>query len=323
MTTLSPKQTFSRIGFALLAGTAVSVLLSLLVLTPLAASDTLQRIFDRFGPSVLLLLIYVPQIAFLLVFWLIVRKLPKTAWQTEKLRFGELLMIFVMMYAVSGVFNQIGAAISRAAPVGGTPALDMIGDIVGSGLAMGVLIVTLFAPILEEMIFRKLMIDRLHAYGERNAILFSALSFGLFHGNLTQFLFAASVGLFLGYVYCKTGKVRITILMHILLNAFSSAIMLLVPRLSENGESMETLTALLFIVSLLLVAGMFVAGLILLIRYLAKNRFRLDDSMPSAIPRAEVLRTVYLNPGVALLFVFSTAGIVTGLLNISLPIGSL
>ena len=58
MTTLSPKQTFSRIGFALLAGTAVSVLLSLLVLTPLAASDTLQRIFDRFGPSVLLLLIY-------------------------------------------------------------------------------------------------------------------------------------------------------------------------------------------------------------------------------------------------------------------------
>ena len=131
------------------------------------------------------------------------------------------------------------------------------------------------------------------------------------------------MGLFLGYVYCKTGKVRITMLMHILLNTLSSAILLLVPRLSRDSESFEALTILLVIVILLLVVAMFVAGFILLIRYLQKKRFRVDDSMPSAIPRGEVLRTVYLNPGVALLLVFSLTGIVTGLLNISLPIGSL
>ena len=40
--------------------------------------------------------------------------------------------------------------------------------------------------------------------------------------------------------------------------------------------------------------------------------------MPDAIPKEEVLRTVYLNPGVVLLFAFSTAVIVMDLLNLQL-----
>ena len=56
------------------------------------------------------------------------------------------------------------------------------------------------APITEEILFRGLIQRRLLPYGKRFAILCSALTFGLFHGNLIQTPFAFAVGLVLGYV---------------------------------------------------------------------------------------------------------------------------
>lgn len=56
------------------------------------------------------------------------------------------------------------------------------------------------APISEEILFRGLIQRRLMPYGKRFAILCSALTFGLFHGNLIQTPFAFAVGLVLGYV---------------------------------------------------------------------------------------------------------------------------
>ena len=52
-----------------------------------------------------------------------------------------------------------------------------------------ILIPTILAQVVEELIFRKLLIDRLHNYGEKAVIIFTAICFGLFHGNLTQTLF--------------------------------------------------------------------------------------------------------------------------------------
>ncbi len=171
---------------------------------------------------------------------------------------------------------------------------------------------------MEELIFRKLMIDRLHNYGETAAIVFTALCFGLYHGNLTQFLYAGCVGLFLGYVYCKTGKIIYTMIMHILLNTISASIMLLLPLLQGGADHGRVF--LLAAVGVLAVAilTMGIAGFILIIRTLKKKEIVLDDSMTDAIPKEEVLRTVYLNPGVVLLFAFSTAVIVMDLLNLQL-----
>ena len=58
----------------------------------------------------------------------------------------------------------------------------------------------ILAPISEEILFRGLIQRRLMPYGKRFAILCSALTFGLFHGNLIQTPFAFAVGLVLGYV---------------------------------------------------------------------------------------------------------------------------
>ena len=90
------------------------------------------------------------------------------------------------------------------------------------------LLMVIIAPIVEELIFRKLMIDRLAIYGDHMAILFSAVAFGLIHANLYQFFYATMLGALLGYVYTKTGNVKHTILIHMIINFFGSIVPLVI-----------------------------------------------------------------------------------------------
>ena len=315
----SAKKVLSRVGFAQLAGALAVIPISLLML-PFANPETMQKILDTAGPHVLLLMVYVPNLISLLVFWLIIRKIPKADWKTEPLGFGKILGIFLMMYAIATLLNLAGGAVSKAAPAGGTEQLEIINSVVNTKLISGFAIVVLIGPLLEELMFRKLMIDRLHDYGESNAILFSALCFGLFHGNLAQFLYAFGVGLFLGYVYCRTRKVTVTFLMHSLLNAFSSSLMLLVPFMQEDGDSAAAAVMLAALGLVLLIAVMVITGLILTVIHLKKKDMVPDDSMASAVPKEDALKTIYLNPGVMLLFLVSIAGIAAGLLNLNLQL---
>lgn len=56
------------------------------------------------------------------------------------------------------------------------------------------------APIMEEIIFRGLVLRHLQPYGKNFAIVMSAFLFGIFHGNLVQMPYAFLVGLVMGYV---------------------------------------------------------------------------------------------------------------------------
>ena len=311
---LTPKKIFSRFGFAQLAGELASIALSLLIFIPLAKPENIQKVVDAAGPGAAMFLLYVPKFGYLLLFWLIIRNIPKVQWDRRRMRFGELLQAFVMMYALSQILNSVGTAITGVTPVGSMEQTELFESMVNSKILMGVLIPVVIGPVLEEIIFRKLMIDRLHGFGETTVIVFSALCFGLYHGNLTQFLYTTVVGLFLGYVYCKTGTILVTMVMHILFNGTSSLLLMLIPLLEQGEEAL--ITGLLVIVPLVIIVV--VVGLIFTIKHLKKKDIQLDDTMPTALQKGEVLLTVYLNPGMILLLVFSVAGIVMDLMNIEL-----
>ena len=59
------------------------------------------------------------------------------------------------------------------------------------------------APIVEEYVFRKLIIDRTVQYGQATAILLSGLMFALFHGNFNQFGIRIYTRCVLGIHLCK------------------------------------------------------------------------------------------------------------------------
>ena len=63
-----------------------------------------------------------------------------------------------------------------------------INDVINnSGLIANLIIITIIAPIFEELTFRKLLIDRTIKYGGTISVLLSGLLFAFFHGNLSQF----------------------------------------------------------------------------------------------------------------------------------------
>ncbi len=84
----------------------------------------------------------------------------------------------------------------------------------------GYLMIAVAAPILEEWLFRGIILKALlKKYSPWKAILISAVVFGVFHLNPWQFLYATVLGIYLGYIYWKTGSLFYPILIHWLLNS--------------------------------------------------------------------------------------------------------
>lgn len=128
------------------------------------------------------------------------------------------------------------------------------------------LAVCICAPLGEELLFRKLLIDRTRRYGDLPSILLSGLLFGLFHGNLFQFFYAAAVGMILAYVYTRTGNYWWCVAMHAIINLMGSIVIpTLASLLPADLVTFETpIQPLILLFVLLWQYGMLIAGGILL-----------------------------------------------------------
>lgn len=131
------------------------------------------------------------------------------------------------------------------------------------------------APFGEELLFRKLLIDRVRRYGDVTSILLSGVLFGLFHGNLFQFFYAALVGMILAYVYTRSGKYLLCVAMHAAINFMGSVV---TPALAQrmiplteadlvSGAALEDGSLLWAFLAAFLVAvwqyGVLIAGIVL------------------------------------------------------------
>jgi membrane protease YdiL (CAAX protease family) len=71
------------------------------------------------------------------------------------------------------------------------------------------------APILEELIFRGIILDGLlKQYAPVKSILISSLLFGLVHLNPWQFVTGFIIGIFSGWVYYKTRSLTYSVIIH-------------------------------------------------------------------------------------------------------------
>lgn len=155
--------------------------------------------------------------------------------------------------------------------------------------------VVLIAPITEEFLFRKLLIDRLHKHGELLAILTSAIFFGLYHQNIYQMLPTFAAGLVLGYLYCKTGSYLAVTLLHAIYNFVGVFSLVFNPKLIEFSQfSAEELAALPaevyaeyraamvgYIIYMLIAAAINITGIVLLI--INRNKFPVEKNAPALL----------------------------------------
>lgn len=82
--------------------------------------------------------------------------------------------------------------------------------------------IVIAAPILEELIFRGIILDGLlKRYSPLKSIIISSILFGIVHLNPWQFISAFIIGLFSGWVYYKTRNLTLSILIHFVNNLFA------------------------------------------------------------------------------------------------------
>ena len=132
--------------------------------------------------------------------------------------FGYILILSVVIAVVLNVIllsfdlAQFSPKYREAAEaLYSVPALELI---LYSGIAM---------PILEEVVFRSILFrmlrKRISFWG---ATITSAILFGVYHGNLVQFIYATLCGAFFAYVYEKGQSVFFSVWAHIIMNLTAS-----------------------------------------------------------------------------------------------------
>lgn len=130
------------------------------------------------------------------------------------------LGLIPICFCVTIIGSFISTAISSVIEMitGSAPSNELQEITTNTPLWTNLLFVGILAPILEEIFFRKLVIDRWRRWGDLPAILCSGLLFGLIHGNVGQVVYATLVGMVFGYIYLRTGKLRYTVALHMIVN---------------------------------------------------------------------------------------------------------
>ncbi len=161
------------------------------------------------------------------IYLLVAKNQPKTVPEQHDMKIWQILLAFCMCEGIAIAGNYLGTMINAilSAILGwDTSYTGLEEGIFSDASLLFISIAVLIAPIIEEILFRKILIDRIRKYGDGIAIAVSGLLFGLFHGNLTQFFYAAGVGFLFAFIYVRTGKVRYSIILHMMLNFCGSAL---------------------------------------------------------------------------------------------------
>lgn len=160
---------------------------------------------------------------------LLTGKMPKAEMENEKMTFPKFLLCILMMYGLTLIGIIIGQCfhLPLTLPFEDLENTNQLMELMlGSNFFFRLIVVGILAPIFEELIFRKVLIDHVSVNGYLPAILISGIMFGLFHGNFSQAGFATLIGFLFAFIYVKTGKVIYTIILHMIMNCGTSMVTL-------------------------------------------------------------------------------------------------
>lgn len=119
----------------------------------------------------------------------------------------------VLEYGVDFILYSTGYEVTSFDYETKNDAATVLIDVISSVIA---------APIAEEMFFRGVVLKQTSRVSARFGIIFSAVMFGLMHGNPYQFVMATVIGLYFGYITVKTDSLIPSIVCHIAINGMMS-----------------------------------------------------------------------------------------------------
>ena len=233
-----------------------------------------------------------------------------------------LLITFCLMYGG----NIIGTLLS--ALLSGGMAENPLNDYAMDTSPLKIVVMVILAPLIEEYVFRKQIIDRTRKYGEKMAVFLSALTFGLFHLNLFQFFYAFALGGLFAYIYLRTGRLRYPVLLHGIVNFLGSVVapfmlslvdMEALAQMDVNATAEQIIEQyghmlpglLVIMLYAMVLVGLAITGLVLLILKCRKLIWKTADTQ---LPKGIGIKTAYLNVGMIVYILLCVSLIILSLL---------
>ena len=237
------------------------------------------------------------------VFYLMIKNLPEEEKRESKtLGVFEVIKICFMSYSIVYIVNFLTNILMMLIAVikGSEVTNPLVNMLEGSNWIWSLIFAGILSPIIEEMMFRGVMLNKLRRYGDKVAIITTAILFGLFHANFSQFFYAVALGMIFAYVALKTGTIKYSIILHIVVNIMGGVIL---PAAIGDGSNIVAVgcvgLALLVIV---------IVGLVLLIKN-RKNISLLDGEIK--LEKGTAFKTVWVNVGMILYVVISLVSMIS------------
>ncbi len=255
------------------------------------------------------------------VLYIIVSSMPKKRFQKNKMSLGEFLSLFAIAQFFMLIGNMAGNTLNGFfGAIRGEEITNSTSELIeNSPIWLTLAVAVIIGPIIEEFIFRKLMLERLSRYGNIPAIIVSGISFGLFHGNFYQFFYAALLGMLLSYITVRTGNWLYSVLMHIVINFFGSvAVIPVIEKMEDFYAAIDAITAgeafdvrsfalggMATLSYVFLTYALAFAGLFLLISGIRNRLFKIKNEAEVNLPREDTVTVAVFNAGTIAFFLLS------------------
>lgn len=283
------KKVFNRIGLAMLVSMILVNVIQIIFFNIIGKVN--QDLLSASWINYIALAISYYLIGFT-VFYFMIKGLPEgEKREDKKLGVWEIVKFCFISYSLMYIFNFLtNIFIILISIFKGSEVVNPLQNIIeGSSLILTLIFVGILSPIIEEMMFRGIMLNKLRRYGDKVAIVTTALLFGLFHANFSQFFYATVLGLIFAYVTLKTGTIKYSIILHIFVNMMGSFI---IPLIIGDGSNLVAYGCVLFLVLLISIVG-----LVLLIKD-RKNISLLDGEVK--LEKGTAFKTIWINLGMIL-----------------------
>ncbi|WP_298523752.1 CPBP family intramembrane glutamic endopeptidase [uncultured Methanobrevibacter sp.] len=298
---------FSKIGLYYLIFAVSALIMQIIAVNVIGTID--NSLLTDFNVLTILSAICNYILPFPILYYLM-KKIEIQKLEKESLSLKTFLVYISITLTLMWIGNIIGLAITSAiGTIFQTDITNPVQTLINSSdIWLNLLLISIIGPIFEEIFFRKFLIDRTIKYGARVSIIISAVIFGFFHGNISQFFYAFLLGGFFAYIYIKTGKIIYPIILHIIVNLMGSVVSLFVVESTQaiisNVYSSTDIAIVVTYVLIILLA--FLIGAISLTMY-KKAKF---NGVKTQISLKNPLKTSLINPGMILLIIFFIAEII-------------
>ena len=133
---------------------------------------------------------------------------------------SEIVSVTIMVIGISCLLNLLIAFL----PVNDAEYQEIAEEMFKhNGIVIQLVVIGILAPVSEELIFRGLIFRRIRDYaGFMWAAVASGLFFGIYHGNLTQGIFAFVMGMLFAAIYEHYGTLWASIAAHMANNIFAT-----------------------------------------------------------------------------------------------------